>query len=73
MKEIYKAKAKKLVILTITNDIEVNSIVYLNDIEFDNVILSEGKNNTRVLEIELNIGDTISVKENDLINYVVTK
>lgn len=73
MKEIYKAKKDGLISLIITNNNEANSVVYLNDIEFDNVILSEGKNNTRVLEIELNIGDTISVKENDLINYVVTK
>lgn len=71
MKEIYKANKDITVSLIITNNNEVNSIVYLNGIEYDNVVLAKGEKNTRVLEIELKEDDIISVNENDLINYMV--
>jgi len=71
MKEIYKANKNEFIKLTITNSVKVESIVYLNNVECDNVELSEGKDNTRVLEIELKQGDVLSVKENELINYMV--
>jgi hypothetical protein len=70
MKEIYKAKKNEVIKLTITNSVEVESTVYLNGVEYDNVLLDSGKDNTRVLEVALNDGDVISVKENDLINYL---
>lgn len=69
MKKIYTATKDVKITLKITNQVEVESIVYLNSIEYDNVILSEGKDNTRVLEIDLKQGDTIEVKENELLNY----
>lgn len=70
MKEIYKANKNGVIKLTITNSILVNSIVYLNGVEYDNVVLASGKDNTRVLDIDLKLDDVISVKENDLISYL---
>lgn len=71
MKNIYTAIKDVKLTLKITNQVEAESIVYLNGAEYDNVELSEGKDNTRVLEIELKQGDVLSVKENELINYMV--
>ena len=71
MKTIYTATKNVKVTIRIVNQKYAQSIVYLNDVEFDNVELSEGKDNTRVLEIDLKQGDVLSVKENELINYMV--
>ena len=71
MKQIYKALKDCRIVLTISNNKEVKSIVKINDTIFDDVILAESENNTRVLEIELKQGDVLSVKENELINYMV--
>lgn len=71
MKTIYTAIKYVKVTIKITNQIYTQSIVYLNGVEYDNVELSEGKDNTRVLEIDLKQGDVLSVKENELINYMV--
>lgn len=71
MKQIYKAIKDCRIVLTISNNLEVNSIVKINDTIFDDVILAESENNTRVLEIDLKQGDVLSVKENELINYMV--
>ena len=71
MKQIYKALKDCKIVLTISNNLEVQSIVKINDTIFDDIVLSESENNTRVLEIELKQGDVLSVKENELINYMV--
>lgn len=71
MKTIYTATKNVKVTIRIVNQEYTQSIVYLNNVEYDNVELSEGKDNTRVLEIELKQGDVLSVKENELINYMV--
>lgn len=71
MKQIYKALNDCNIILTIINNIEVQSIVKINDIIFDDVILSDGENNTRVLEVELKKDDVLNVTDSELINYIV--
>lgn len=58
--------------LDITNIVSTQSIVYINDIIFDDVILEQGSDsapNLRVLELDLKNGDIVSVKENNLITY----
>lgn len=71
MKELYKAQKESLIILNMYNNIETNSIVYLNNEEYDNVILAEGKSNTRVLEIDLKEGDILSIKETKFVTYSI--
>lgn len=71
MKEIYKALIDCKIVLTISNNKEVNSIVKINDTIFDDVILSESENNTRVLEIDLKKDDTVNVTDSELINYTI--
>lgn len=71
MKQIYKALKDCRIVLTISNNKEIQSIVKINDTIFDEVVLADSENNTRVLEIELKQGDVLSVKENELINYMV--
>lgn len=71
MKQIYKALKDCKVLLTISNNKEVKSIVKINDTIFDEVILSESENNTRVLELDLKKDDVINVTDSELINYIV--
>ena len=71
MKEIYKALKDCRRVLTISNNKEVKSIVKINDTIFDDVILAESENNTRVLEIDLKKDDVINVTDSELINYMV--
>ena len=71
MKNIYTAIKDAKITLKISNNIETKSIVYLNSVEYDNVELSEDKDNTRVLEIDLKQGNILSVKENELIKYTI--
>ena len=71
MKEIYKALKDCRIVLTISNNKEVKSIVKINDTIFDDVILAESENNTRVLEIDLKKDDVINVTDSELINYMV--
>ena len=71
MKEIYKALKDCRIVLTISNNKEVKSIVKINDTIFDDVILAESENNTRVLEIDLKKDDVINVNYSELINYMV--
>lgn len=71
MKQIYKALKDCKIVLTISNNLEVQSIVKINDTIFDDVILAELKNNTRVLEIDLKKDDVINVTDSKLINYTI--
>jgi len=71
MKQIYKALKDCRIVLTISNNLEVQSIVKINDTIFDDVILAESENNTRVLEIDLKKDDVINVTDSELINYTV--
>lgn len=71
---IYIANKDEKKELDITNMIATQSIVYINDIIFDDVWLSEscfGAPNLRVLELDLKNGDIVSAKDNHLINYEI--
>jgi|694.fasta_scaffold00323_42 hypothetical protein len=71
MKEIYKALKDCKIVLTISNNLDVNSIVKINDNIFDDVILAKSENNTRVLELDLKKDDIILVTDSELINYII--
>lgn len=71
MKEIFKALKDCRIVLTISNNKEVQSVVKINDTIFDDVILAESENNTRVLEIDLKKDDVINVTDSELINYTI--
>ena len=71
MKQIYKALKDCRIVLTISNNKEIQSIVKINDTIFDDVILAESENNTRVLEIDLKKDDVINVTDSKLINYTI--
>ena len=71
---IYTANKDEKKELYITNVVETKSIVYINDIIFDDVLLAEGTElhpNLRVLELDLKNGDIVSAKDNHLINYEI--
>lgn len=67
MKTIYTACKTEKVILKISNNKETHSIVMVNDVIIDECDLADMEGNTRVLEIDLNEGDVISVNENELV------
>ncbi len=72
--EIYKAIKYEKKELVISNLVSTNSVVYINEIEFDNVTLASGfekEPNLRVLELDLKAGYIVTVKENELVNYEV--
>jgi hypothetical protein len=71
MKEIYKALKDCKIVLTISNNKEIQSIVKINDNIFDDVFLSDFENNTRVLEINLKKDDIINVTYSELITYTI--
>lgn len=71
---IYIANKEEKKELDITNMIATQSIVYINDIIFDDVTLAEscfGVPNLRVLELDLKNGDIVSAKDNNLITYKI--
>ena len=71
---IYTATQKETKILNINNIEITKSIVYINDIVFDDVILAQGTieyPNWRVLELNLNEGDVVGAVDNDLITYTI--
>lgn len=71
---IYIANKKETKQLNITNVESTQSIVYINDVIFDDVQLAAGSveyPNLRVLELDLNNGDVVSAKDNDLITYSI--
>lgn len=72
--EIYKANKTENKTLNITNVESTQSIVYINDIIFDDVQLAQGTikySNLRVLQLSLKSGDIVSAKDNDLIKYII--
>lgn len=73
MKQIYKAINDIKIALTISNNLEVQSIVKINDTIFDDVILAELENNTRVLELDLKSGDVVLGNDNELITYTINQ
>jgi len=69
---IYIANKDEIKELDITNVISTQSIVYINDIIFDDVHLAEGSDsapNLRVLELNLKKDDIVTAKQNELITY----
>lgn len=71
---IYTANKDEKKELDIINIQETQSIVYINNIIFDDVLLAEGTEshpNLRVLELDLKNGDIVSAKDNKLITYKI--
>lgn len=71
---IYTATQQETKQLNITNVESTQSVVYLNNVIYDDVLLASGtveNPNLRVLELDLNDGDVVSAKDNDLITYNV--
>lgn len=71
---IYTANKDEIKELCISNMVQTQSVVYINDIVFDDVALADGINsapNLRVLKLDLKNGDTVSVDENPLITYTI--
>ena len=71
---IYTATKTETKTLNITNVERTQSIVYLNNVIFDDVYLGQGTieyPNLRVLELNLNEGDVVSALDNDLITYTI--
>jgi hypothetical protein len=69
---IYTATKTETKTLNITNVESTQSIVYINDVIFDDVSLASGtieNPNLRVLQLDLNSGDVVSAKDNDLVTY----
>ena len=71
---IYTATKTETKILNINNVEATRSVVYINNIIFDDVILSRGTieyPNWRVLELSLNSGDVVSAIDNNLVTYTI--
>lgn len=71
---LYTATKTEIKTLDITNVESTNSTVYINNIVFDNVELAQGTieyPNLRVLELNLNDGDVVSAKDNNLVTYTI--
>lgn len=71
---IYTATKTETIQLNITNVESTQSIVYLNNVIYDDVQLAQGTveyPNLRVLFFELIDGDVISAKDNNLITYTI--
>ena len=71
---LYTATKTETKQLNITNAESTHSVVYLNNVIYDDVQLAEGSTeypNLRVLELNLNDGDVVSAKDNDLITYTI--
>ena len=68
---IYTATQTENKTLNITNIESTQSIVYINDIIFDDVYLAQGNPNLRVLELSLNSGDVVSVQDTNLVTYTI--
>jgi hypothetical protein len=72
---IYTATQTENKTLNINNIEPTRSVVYINDIVFDDVILGRGSEeypNWRVLELNLNEGDVVSALDNNLITYTIS-
>ena len=69
---IYTATQTETKTLNINNVEVAQSIVYINNIVFDDVQLARGTEehpNLRVLQLDLNNGDVVSAKDNNLVTY----
>ena len=69
---IYIANKEEKKELDITNMVSTQSVVYINDVVFDDVVLGDGNfgvPNLRVLELDLKKDDIVTAKENELITY----
>ena len=71
---IYTATQQETKTLNINNIEATRSVVYINDIVFDDVMLAQGTiehPNLRVLELSLNSGDVVSAMDNELVTYTI--
>lgn len=71
---LYTATQQENKTLNINNVEATKSIVYINDIVFDDVMLGQGtieNPNLRILELSLNSGDVVSAIDNNLITYTI--
>lgn len=71
---IYTATKTETKTLNITNVENTQSIVYLNNVIYDDVILGSGTieyQNLRVLEISFKNGDVLSADDNSLVTYTI--
>ena len=71
---LYTATKTETKTLNITNVESTQSVVYLNNVVYDDVQLAQGKieyPNWRVLELNLNEGDIVSTIDNELITYTI--
>lgn len=71
---IYTATQQENKTLNINNVEAARSVVYINDIIFDDVYLAKGTiehPNLRVLELSLNSGDGVSAMDNNLVTYTI--
>lgn len=71
---IYTATQQENKTLNINNVESTHSVVYINNIVFDDVQLAQGTiehPNLRVLELSLNSGDVVSAMDNILVNYTI--
>ena len=71
---IYTATQQETKILNINNVEITRSVVYINNVVFDDVMLAQGTveyPNLRVLELSLNSGDVVSAMDNILVTYTI--
>lgn len=71
---LYTATQQETKTLNINNVEATRSVVYINDIVFDDVMLAQGTiehPNLRVLELYLNSGDVVSAMDNILVIYTI--
>ena len=71
---IYTATQQENKTLNINNVESTHSVVYINNIVFDDVQLAQGTieyPNLRVLELSLNSGDVVSALDNNLVTYTI--
>lgn len=71
---LYTATKTETKQLNITNVESTQSVVYLNNVIYDDVLLASGtveNPNLRVLELNLNNGDVVSAKDNNLVTYTI--
>jgi hypothetical protein len=71
---LYTATKTETKQLNITNVLSTHSVVYLNNVIYDNVQLADGTieyPNLRVLEISFKSGDVLTADDNPLINYSI--
>lgn len=71
---LYTATKTETKQLNITNVKSTHSVVYLNNVIYDDAQLAQGTveyPNLRVLEINLNDGDVVSAMDNNLVTYTI--